>query len=138
MLWQPFILFLLVAVVLVAAALGRRIALVPAERARRCLKEGALIIDVRGPEEFQQGHVAGALNMPLPGLPANVLRSVPQKDRMLLLHCLGGGRSAVAKRRLIREGYTRVFNLGSYRRAERLAAAGSPERAEANPKPEFQ
>lgn len=98
----------------------RRLALIPVTTARRLLREGALIIDVRTPVEFNDRHVPGALNMPLSTLPGGLQSACPNKDQVLLLHCLGGGRSALARRRLKGRGYTRVFNLGSYRRTERI------------------
>jgi phage shock protein E len=81
-------------------------------------------VDVRTPNEFAQSHVPGAVNVPLPDIPDGVLQRVPDKDRPLLLHCLGGGRSGLAQRPLRRAGYTRVFNLGSHGRAARIVKSG--------------
>ena len=44
------------------------------------------------------------------------------KSRVLLLHCLSGGRSGIAKRQLKGMGYTNVFNLGSYGRAKQIVS----------------
>ncbi len=118
--------WLLVSVAVMAVVLViRGMAFVPETTARRHLANGAVLLDVRDPEEFECGHVPGALNMPLAGLPASVLRQFPDKDQVLLVHCLSGGRSALAQRLLKREGYSQVFNVGSFRRAQRLAASSS-------------
>jgi len=50
---------------------------------------------------------------------------VPDKSRALLLHCLSGGRSAIAKRQLRNMGYANAFNLGSLSRARRLVSGTS-------------
>ena len=49
------------------------------------------------PEEFQSGHVPNAINLPLSSVANDVIKQFPNKDQVLLLHCLGGGRSAVAQ-----------------------------------------
>ena len=115
-------------IVILVATLGivlglRKLAFVPDKAAREYLRQGGLVIDVRSPLEFGEHHVPGALNIPLDQVPDCVLREIPDKERVLLLHCLSGGRSAVAKRRLQARGYKRVYNLGSLGRAERLVGA---------------
>jgi len=116
------ILGLVVAAAIVLAI--RRAALISAGQAARYLKEGAVIVDVRNPDEFQQRHVPGAINLPLSGLPGSLQRQIPDKQQTILLHCLGGGRSAVAQRLLRANGYRRAYNLGSLSRAEHIARAG--------------
>ena len=112
--WTP--LFVLVGLVL-AFLLWRQWTQISPEQARRHLAEGALVIDVRTPEEFREGHVRDAINIPLGQVVDGIARQVPDKNRVLLLHCLGGGRSGIATQKLRGLGYTRVFNLGSLTRA---------------------
>jgi phage shock protein E len=90
------------------------------DAARDYLAKGAKVIDVRSPEEFQSRHLPEALNIPLDRLKAEIGRHAPDKGQVLLLHCLSGGRSGLGRRALRGLGYTRVFNLGSYGRAERI------------------
>ena len=114
---------LLILATIVAAALGlRRLALIPAKAACRYLDQGAWIVDVRTPEEFARSHVPGAINLPLAGWPESLIARIPDKSQTVLLHCLGGGRSAIAEARLRTRGYSRAFNLGSLKRAERIVA----------------
>ncbi len=87
------------------------------------LKQGALVIDVRSPVEFSSGHLRQAVNMPLAQIERLVERHVTEKDQVLLLHCQSGMRSGAAKKKLAALGYTRVFNLGSYERAARIAGS---------------
>jgi phage shock protein E len=115
---------LLVVVALVAGFfLWRHLTQISPDEARRFLSEGALVIDVRSPEEFQQGHVTGALNIPLGDVTVEVPRQVPNKDQILLVHCLSGGRSGIATHQLKGLGYTRVFNLGSLARAQSVVGS---------------
>src|SRR5690606_36741894 len=54
----------------------------------------ALVVDVREPEEFTQGHIPGAVNIPLSSFSADKLPDAPGKT--LVLNCLGGKRSGLA------------------------------------------
>lgn len=117
--WQSWI-FAGVLVVLFVAF--RRIELVSPNRARRLLEQDGKIIDVRNRSEYQAGHLRGALNIPLGELKERIGQESKDLNQPLLLHCLGGGRSALAKRMLRQMGYRTVVNLGSYRRAKRVTA----------------
>src|SRR5262245_57604882 len=98
----------------------RHISLVPLDGARELLRNGGEIIDVRRESEFRSGHIEGAINIPLGELRSSISRFVPDKTTPLLLHCLSGGRSGIARRLLLSQGYREVHNLGSYRRAAKL------------------
>lgn len=112
--------FAIVTVGLAGFWILKRAAFVSAERARQFLAAGAQVIDVRSPEEFRDGHVAGAINVPLGRLGAEISRVAPDKQKPLLVHCLSGGRSAIARQQLKRLGYGNVFNLGSLARARQI------------------
>ena len=103
--------------------LWRHLTQISPDQARRHLAEGALVIDVRTPEEFREGHVRDAINIPLGQVVDGIAKQVPDKERVLLLHCLSGGRSGIATQQLRRLGYTRVFNLGSLSRAQSIVEA---------------
>ncbi len=107
----------------VALLLGQRRAFVSEHDARRHLAQGALIIDVRSREEFSRGAVRNAINIPLGELRETIASRVKDKSQVLLLHCLSGGRSAIARHQLRRLGYMNTFNLGSMSRAEHIAAS---------------
>jgi phage shock protein E len=109
----------------------KRMAFVPTETARKHFAAGALIIDVRSPEEFRSGHVPSALNIPLGQLCEQLPKHVKEPQQPLLLHCLSGGRSAIAQQQLKRMGYTHVFNLGSLARARHLYALAKQEQVAA-------
>jgi phage shock protein E len=100
----------------------KRMSFVPEEMAREHLANGALVIDVRSPEEFREGKVPGAINLPLGEVREKISQRVKDKSQPLLVHCLSGGRSAIAKQQLKSLGYTNVFNLGSLTRAQHIFA----------------
>lgn len=73
--------------------------------------EGAVLIDVRGADEYRRGHIPGAINIPLDGV-NRVLVEYPKKDTPLFVHCLSGARSGRATSFLQRAGYVNVKNIG--------------------------
>lgn len=80
----------------------------PAEGRRR-VQEGALLVDVREPNEYQEMHAEGALLLPLSEFEARYAE-LP-KGRELVMICRSGARSARAGQYLLENGYTNVVNL---------------------------
>ena len=79
--------------------------------------EGALLLDVRTPEEYRQGHIPGSRNLPLQQL-HNITTLAEKKNTALYVYCRSGSRSRQARAQLRRWGYTNVYDLGgivSYR-----------------------
>jgi phage shock protein E len=113
-------------IIIVAAVAGwlllKRASFIGADKARQLLREGAVVVDVRSPGEFNSGHIAGAINIPLGDLDEDAPKRLPDKGKPVLLHCLSGTRSGIARHKLQGLGYTNVFNLGSYGRANRIVA----------------
>ncbi|MDO4676729.1 MAG: rhodanese-like domain-containing protein [Anaerobiospirillum succiniciproducens] len=76
-------------------------------------KGAAIVIDVRTPEEYAQGHVVGAYNIPLDGLlDDEKLPLLKEKDTPVLLYCRSGRRSGLAMYHMSNAGYKKVFNMG--------------------------
>jgi phage shock protein E len=121
-----WITILIVAVVLAAFFLLRQSNLVSEEAARSYLKQGAMVIDVRSTGEFQSGHLPGAINIPVNELEQQIPARVPNQQTVLLLHCHSGVRSGMGKRTLTKLGYSKVFNLGAYSRAEKILREANP------------
>ena len=72
---------------------------------------GAVLLDVRTPQEYNEGHIPGSVNIPLSTLGGT--ESVPYgKDVPLYVYCHSGARSSQAVRILAQMGYTRVRNIG--------------------------
>ena len=112
--------FIIIALALGALFLVKQRSFAGAGQVKSFLQHGAKVIDVRTPEEYASGHLPGALNIPFHDLRTQITRHIPNPDQPLLLHCLSGVRSAMGKRTLQSMGYTRVLNLGSYARAQKL------------------
>ncbi|MEI7643330.1 MAG: rhodanese-like domain-containing protein [Chloroflexales bacterium] len=72
-------------------------------------REPITLIDVRQPEEFQGGHVAGARSLPLPTLATRLDELM--SDATISCICLSGSRSRVACELLQRQGFTNVTNV---------------------------
>ncbi|MEG0100039.1 MAG: thiosulfate sulfurtransferase PspE [Citrobacter sp.] len=69
-------------------------------------------IDVRVPEQYQQEHIQGAVNIPLKDLKAKIASEVPDKTDTVKLYCNSGRQSGQAKDMLTEMGYTQVTNEG--------------------------
>jgi rhodanese-related sulfurtransferase len=78
-------------------------------------EQGAKIIDVRTPQEFNSGNVPGSINIPLNQIShkINKLKSI---KKPLVLCCASGNRSGQAKSMLEREGIQDVYNGGGWRK----------------------
>ena len=74
------------------------------------IKAGAKIVDVRTPDEFQDGAYPGAVNIPVQTLGARM--GELSKDKPIVVYCASGGRSATAARMLLQAGYADVVNAG--------------------------
>lgn len=77
--------------------------------------KNVFLIDVRTPEEFEQGHLENAQNINLFDTDFNQKFSAIPKDETIYVYCKVGGRSAKAQERLLSLGYSNVINLeGGY------------------------
>lgn len=84
---------------------------VEGRQARELVREGAFLLDVRTPEEFAEGHLPGAVNIPVQVLDQR-MDEVP-KDRSVVIYCRSGGRSARATGMLQAKGYKGLYDLGA-------------------------
>ncbi|STE55733.1 phage shock protein E (rhodanase-like protein) [Escherichia coli] len=69
-------------------------------------------IDVRVPEQYQQEHVQGAINIPLKEVKERIATAVPDKNDTVKVYCNAGRQSGQAKEILSEMGYTHVENAG--------------------------
>lgn len=75
------------------------------------LSQGAVVVDVREPNEYRSGHISGSVNIPLSQLSAQ-LPALQQKT--VITCCASGARSAMAKKMLVNAGIT-AYNGGGWR-----------------------
>ncbi|MGO9904792.1 MAG: molybdopterin-synthase adenylyltransferase MoeB [Solirubrobacteraceae bacterium] len=79
---------------------------------REQVGNGAVIVDVREPEEWGAGHIPGALHVPKSYLESRFEGAVPDRDKHVVLYCASGNRSAWAARTLIEDlGYEHVESM---------------------------
>lgn len=72
---------------------------------------GAVLLDVRSPQEYREGHIPGSQNVPLPQLD-KIEEVTENKDTVLYVYCRSGARSRQAVSLLKHMGYTNVHNIG--------------------------
>jgi phage shock protein E len=76
------------------------------------VKQGAVILDVRSPAEYKQGHIKGSVNTPLNDLSRHIMKL--KKEATIITCCASGMRSASAKSILKSNGFTQVHNGGGW------------------------
>ena len=81
-------------------------------RAEQLLKEGARLVDVRSPAEFQQGHLEAAINIPVQQLNSQ-LKQLEPKDKPVVVYCASGMRSASAASMLRSAGFSEVIDIAN-------------------------
>ena len=75
-----------------------------------------IILDVREQEEYDQGHIPGAVLLPVGELTQeSASAAVPEKDTVVLVYCRCGNRSKAAAGELALLGYTQVYEFGGIR-----------------------
>ena len=77
------------------------------------VKQGAIIIDVRSKVEFSGGHIKGSVNIPVDQLGSHIAM-LKSKNKPIITCCASGMRSASAKNILKSNGFTEVYNGGSW------------------------
>ncbi|MEZ9919849.1 rhodanese-like domain-containing protein [Vibrio breoganii] len=82
-----------------------------AEQAWEWIDSGAVVIDVRTPQEFNGGHLDNAMNIPVSELSTADLSFVDRDDH-IVVYCRSGNRSGNAKQILLTKGYKHVHNGG--------------------------
>lgn len=105
----------LAAAVVVALVLFRKGGDVSGADARRLVEAGARLVDVRTPAEFANGHLPGAINIPVQELERR-MGELERKEQPVVLYCRSGHRSGRAARMLKSNGYASVHDLGAMSR----------------------
>ncbi len=82
-------------------------------------KKGIMLLDVRSDREYSEGHIPGAVHVPLPEIGDRVKKL--KKDKELVVYCRNGNQSIWAIKRLMGMGYKNLYNLkGGYSAWKRL------------------
>ena len=75
-------------------------------------ESGYVIIDARTQEEYDQGHIPGAILIPEYEIADRAEKELPDKDKLILVYCRSGRRSKIAAEELVKLGYTNVKEFG--------------------------
>ena len=71
-----------------------------------------IILDVRRPDEYAEGHIPGAINVPNEEIGTAEIAELPDKSQLILVYCRSGRRSKEAAGKLAKLGYTNIVEFG--------------------------
>lgn len=71
-----------------------------------------IILDVRTPEEYKEGHIPDAINVPNETIGTNEIPQLPDKEQLILVYCRSGNRSKQASEKLSALGYHNIVEFG--------------------------
>ena len=114
------IIFLLLAVMLLAACAQEKTKQeavymnITAQEAKEIMdrESGYVILDVRTREEYDQGHIPGAIVISHEEVADKAEETLTDKDQLILLYCRSGRRSKIAAEALVELGYTNILEFG--------------------------
>jgi rhodanese-related sulfurtransferase len=81
------------------------------DAAAKVESDAAVLVDVRDTEEWAEEHVPGAIHLSRGTLEWQIEEEIPDSNRPIILHCGGGGRSALAAESLQKMGYKNVRSM---------------------------
>jgi rhodanese-related sulfurtransferase len=90
---------------------GGKDAVDPATATELINHQDAVPVDVRPMADFSQGHIVGALNIPMNSFENQLKQLEKHKSRPVVVHCRSGAQSAAACRVLRKHGFEKVYNL---------------------------
>ena len=87
---------------------------ITAEEAKKIMDSGEehIILDTREQDEFDEGHIPGAILIPYTEIENEAEAMLPDKDKLILVYCRSGRRSKIAAESLSKLGYTNVKEFG--------------------------
>lgn len=71
-----------------------------------------MIVDVRRPDEFETGHIPGAINIPNEEIGTEQISELPDKNQTIYIYCRSGNRSKAASEKLVAQGYKNIIEFG--------------------------
>jgi rhodanese-related sulfurtransferase len=99
----------------------------PNEAASKVKGGQGVIVDVREKEEWDEGHVPGAINLSRGTIELEIEEKVPDMNTTIICHCGGGGRSALAAESLQKMGYKNVRSMAGGFKAWKTAGLPTTE-----------
>src|SRR5437870_11224105 len=93
----------------------------PTEAAAKLKSGDALIVDVREKDEWDEEHIPGAIHLSRGAIELDIEEQVPDMNTMIVCHCGGGGRSALAAESLQKMGFKNVRSMAGGLKAWKTA-----------------
>ncbi len=90
---------------------GNKMLDIEIEELKELDKNGAILLDVRSPQEYEEGHLDGAILLPEYELKENANQILKNKKEVIIVYCSSGIRSKKAQKELMELGYEYVYNL---------------------------
>ena len=81
------------------------------QQLEKMVEEGAILLDVRSPQEFEEGHIEKAISLPEYEIKARNLQKLPDLSQTMVVYCNTGHRGQKAQKILLKLGYQKVYNL---------------------------
>ena len=87
---------------------------ITAQEAKKIMdtQEGYIILDTRAQEEYDEGHIPGAIVIPHDEIKGKAGGMLPDKNQLILVYCRSGRRSKIAAEALVELGYTNIKEFG--------------------------
>ena len=87
---------------------------ITAENAKKIMdsSEDYVILDVREQDEYDAGHIPGAMLLPYTEIESKAEKMLPDKGKQILVYCRSGRRSKIAAEALVELGYTNIKEFG--------------------------
>lgn len=84
------------------------------EKAKEMMQaeDGHIIVDVRRQDEYDSGHIPGAILIPNESIGTEQPKELPDLDQVILIYCRSGRRSKEASQKLADMGYTNIYEFG--------------------------
>lgn len=76
------------------------------------MEENYVILDVRTVEEYEDGHIPGAICVPNETIGEDEIEELPDKEQVIMIYCRSGNRSKQAAKKLLEQGYTNLYEFG--------------------------
>lgn len=75
-------------------------------------EENYILLDVRTIEEYNDGHIPGAINIANESIGTSEISELPDKNQRIYVYCRSGNRSKQAAKKLVKLGYTNIIEIG--------------------------
>ena len=90
---------------------GLQIRDITVEELKNKVIQGAILLDVRSHQEYQEGHLRGAINIPEYEINSRIEREIPKKNQLIVIYCQYGARSINVYKKMEKMGYNNMYNL---------------------------